>query len=83
MNIYADTKPGPYWVTAIDGSNRCFVMSGPYDNHQAALDDVIPCRDIASDQDGRAWFMAWGTARMVERSEPGRLNSTGLHRVAA
>lgn len=78
MNPYADTKPGPYWVTAIDGLNRCFVMSGPYADHQSALDAVIPCRDIASDQDGRAWFMAWGTARITDRNQPGRLQTAGL-----
>jgi hypothetical protein len=83
MNPYADTKPGPYWVTALEGSSRCFVMSGPYADHQRALDDVIKCRDIAADQDGRAWFMAWGTARMTDRAEPGRLNAAGLHRVSA
>lgn len=83
MNQYADTAPGPYWVTAIDGMNRVFVMSGPYETHQAAIDEVHLCRDIATNQDGRAWFMAWGTTRMPERTEPGKLQAAGLHEVPA
>ena len=77
-----DTKPGPYFVTAIDQgpamTRRVMVMSGPYNTHQQALDAVGMARDTASDIDGRAWFMAWGTARIPDRTQPGNLEKMGL-----
>lgn len=50
-----------FYVSAIDGSRK-YLIAGPYDSHQAALDLVKPVRDHANTIDGRAWFMAWGTA---------------------
>ncbi len=69
-----------FYVTAIDSGagGRYYVMSGPYKTHDAALADVEKCRDIAYQHDGRAWFMAWGTARIVDRGAKGRLNLAGL-----
>lgn len=69
-----DTKPGPYYVSAIDGA-KTYLMAGPYDQHADALADVDKARDIATSADGRAWFMAWGTVRRNDgATTPGRLN---------
>jgi hypothetical protein len=72
-----DTKPGPYYVTARD-AGRYHVMAGPYADHAAALADVQRARDIAYEHDGRAWFMAWGTARIEDSDRIGTLNKLGL-----
>ena len=72
-----DTRPGPYWVTAKDAGHY-FVMAGPYETHKEALGAVDMARDTASDIDGRAWFMAWGTARIPDRTKPGNLNRCHL-----
>lgn len=74
-----DTRPGPYYVTAITGG-RYFVMAGPYSTHQAALDDVQRARDVAYQVDPRAWWAAWGTARIEGSQRAGRLNDLGLMR---
>lgn len=75
-----DTCPEPasYYVSAVDGP-KWYPMAGPYPTHKEALRDVGRSRDIASDNDGRAWFMAWGTVRLSESyREPGRLNAAYL-----
>jgi hypothetical protein len=72
-----DTRPGPYYVTAVDGS-RWFKMAGPYVGHAAALADVDRARDIASNVDGRAHFMAWGTCRAEGSTDIGALNKHKL-----
>jgi hypothetical protein len=41
-------------------------MAGPYPTHAAALADVDRALRIADQHDGRAWFMSWGTARVVD-----------------
>lgn len=58
-----DTSPDHnfFYVSAIDGP-RHFLMAGPYDDHDTAKNMVDKVRDYAADKDGRAWFMAWGTA---------------------
>ena len=76
----SETCPaGNYFVTAIDGPNW-FPMSGPYATHAEALADVDKALKIANEYDGRAWFMAWGTARMPvdTRHTAGILNKKGL-----
>lgn len=50
-----------FYVSAIDG-DRDWLISGPYDTHQQALDDVDRVRELICAQDGRGHFMAWGTA---------------------
>lgn len=65
-----------FYVTAIDGST-VYWMAGPYEIHQAALDAVKPAMEIANKHDGRAWFMAWGTAK-TERNDPGTLTRLQL-----
>ena len=77
MNQTPDTKPGPYYVTAVDGG-EIFPMSGPYTLHTDALAAVEKARNIAGNYDGGAWFAAWGTCRLPEHTKPGRLNQLGL-----
>lgn len=50
-----------YYVSAIDGSKR-YLVAGPYPTHEQALAKVEQVRREAYERDGRAWFMAWGTA---------------------
>jgi hypothetical protein len=49
-----------YYVSAIDGP-KTFIIAGPYASHAAALAQVRAVCEFANEQDGRAWFMAWGT----------------------
>lgn len=58
-----DTQPGPYYVTAKRDTRTAFV-SGPYDTHAEALALVDKARSIAADLDPRAWWDAFGTARL-------------------
>ena len=73
-----DTAPGPYYVSAISAAGRTFLMAGPYELHGAALADVDRALNIAYEHDVRAWFMAWGTARVDGCERRGRLNELGL-----
>jgi hypothetical protein len=57
-----DITPG-FYVTAIDGQRMAYV-SGPFETHEQALDQVEPARTLWSERDARAWFAAWGTARV-------------------
>lgn len=50
-----------YYVSAIDGRRR-YLIAGPYPTHSEALARVNPVLHEADRRDGRAWFMAWGTA---------------------
>lgn len=50
-----------FYVSAIDGSKR-YLIAGPWGTHDDALARVDPVRRHASNLNGRAWFMAWGTA---------------------
>lgn len=69
---------GKYFVTALDGPNLHY-MAGPYAEHAAALSDVDKALKIANKYDGRAWFMSWGTVRLLEDSERiGQLNKLSL-----
>jgi hypothetical protein len=65
-----------YFVTAVDGS-KWYYMAGPYATHQQALDAVQPALKIADKNDGRAWFMSWGTTQS-DRTEPGSITRAGL-----
>lgn len=70
-----DTKPGHYYVTAVDGA-RIYGMAGPFVNdHASALAAVDKVRQFACEEDGRASFMLWGTARYgTDVTQKGRLN---------
>lgn len=72
-----DHRPGPYFVSAIDGS-EAYIMAGPYGTHAQALADVDRARQIADQHDRRAWFMAWGTCRIEGSDRVGSLNQHGL-----
>lgn len=72
-----DDRPGPYYVSAIDGT-QVHLIAGPYATHRAALDDVQRACHIASDANGRAWFMSWGTVRIEGCTRVGVLNERGL-----
>lgn len=50
-----------FYVSAIDG-DRKHLVAGPYPTHDEALGRVDAVREAAYQRDGRAWFMAWGTA---------------------
>lgn len=66
----ADTRPGFYYVTAVDGPRVC-LMAGPYHTHREALGLVEGVKGIACDRDGRGHFMAWGTMRSETDKGPG------------
>lgn len=70
-------ESGAYYVTCIDAGN-VYRMSGPYATHAGALSDVDRALKAASDHDGRAWFMSWGTVRYTVDLGPGRLQLAGL-----
>lgn len=72
-----DTRPGPYYVSAImDGTP--YLMAGPYDLHEQALADVERARGIACEVDRRSVWAAFGTCRVPGQSKPGALNTHGL-----
>ena len=50
-----------YYVSAIDGARR-YLIAGPYNDHAKALARVDAVNSHACANDGRAHFMAWGTA---------------------
>lgn len=59
-----------HYVSAIDGPHR-YLIAGPYETHETALERVEDVRFIACDHKrnasaGRAWFMGWGTASSAE-----------------
>lgn len=73
-----DTKPGPYYVSAMkpDGS-AYWLMRGPFDRHADALDKVSETMNKAIEIDPRAQWMAWGTCRLpadLVRADPGKMN---------
>ena len=73
-----DERPGYYYVSVIDG-RRWLLLYGPFDTHAAALAAVEMVRRLAVDVDPRAWFYAFGTARLDPDGPgpvpPGVLNS--------
>lgn len=72
-----DTKPGPYYVSAID-AGQTFLMAGPYSDHASALADVDRARSIAVEHATKAWWMAWGTVRIEGCTRAGSLNKNNL-----
>lgn len=74
-----DTAPGPYYVSAVDGSHKV-LASGPYQTHAEALALVDRALHLADQHDGRAWFAAWGTVRMQPNyTSPGVLQKWGYN----
>lgn len=70
----ADTRPGFYYVSAIDGERRALVR-GPFSSHLGALEAVEATKAAACKLDGRAWSYAWGTARCDTDAGPGALDA--------
>ena len=72
-----DTAPGNYYVTAVD-ARRTALLAGPFrDDHAAALAHVKRATDLAvNSTDPRAWFYAYGTARLPHtQTRPGIFNT--------
>jgi streptogramin lyase len=59
-----DERPGHYYVSAIDG-RRWALLYGPLERHADAVAAVETARRVAVDADARAWFYAFGTARVA------------------
>lgn len=69
-----DPRPGDYFVSVVDGRRRA-LLAGPYPTHADALGAVPEVREIAKRLDPRAFYYAFGTARLPEGSgKVGRLN---------
>jgi len=60
----ADTRPGDYYVSVIDGQRSARLLGPFVDDHQAALDHVEKVRAKAEEVDPRAVFYAFGTCRI-------------------
>ena len=73
-----DTRPGPYYVSIVDGAKKSLV-SGPYEKHQQALDAVGPVRTIVARHDYRSHWYGFGTARLQDPADakPGVLQKLG------
>ena len=66
---------GNYYVSAIDGP-KVYLLAGPYETHQEALDLVDQCNELSQSLDDRAFWFAYGTCRVkdTEYVKPGILN---------
>ena len=75
-----DTKPGPYYVSVRRENGDYRFLAGPYDTHQAALDDVPKVSELAYKYDPRGVWYSYGTCRITDGSytEPGIFNAKGL-----
>ena len=63
-----DTRPGHYYVSAVDGGTHWFPMAGPFPTHQEALDLVDDVRRYAHEVSYRSVWYSFGTCR-VDLSE--------------
>lgn len=62
-----DTKPGAYYVSAVD-AGRTALLFGPYiNNHAGALAAVERIQKVACELDPRAHWYAFGTVRLFDR----------------
>jgi hypothetical protein len=61
--VEPDPRPGHYYVSVRDG-RRWALVYGPFERHADALAAVGTARRVAVEADGRAWFYAFGTARL-------------------
>ena len=73
VNESPDTRPGPYYVSVVDGA-RVSLLLGPYELHADALDNVERARKHACKVSERAWFYAFGTVRSDGERRPGIFN---------
>lgn len=60
-----------YYVSVIDGPRKGLLL-GPYDTHEAALQNVDHGKNLAyeSDNYSRSWFYAYGTCRVESDKLP-------------
>jgi len=72
-----DTRLGHYYVSAID-AGKYYLMSGPYELHQTALNDVKKVRQICDEIHPKSIWMAFGTCRVEINNKPGKLQELGL-----
>ena len=78
MDQIPDTKPGNYYVSAINGTRKT-LLAGPFKRHETALALLEVARNIAIEIDPYAHFWDFGTARTPETfNELGTLNRNGL-----
>lgn len=76
MTQSPDTKPGYYYVSAIDGA-RSALVRGPFrDDHAGALASVDSARERMIAIDPRAHWYAFGTCRSDADLGPGYLDAT-------
>lgn len=70
-----DTKPGNYYVTVVREGGDYRPLLGPFPNdHASALALVDAAKDKAIEIDDRAFWYAYGTARIDDYDRPGLLN---------
>jgi hypothetical protein len=70
LTLLPDNSPGPYYVSAVDGPKRQFLL-GPYDTHQEALDNVTRGAYLADlNFPAQAPWCGYGTCRMKDGSKP-------------
>lgn len=74
-NQTPDTKPGFYYVSAIDGE-KFALMLGPFETHEQALAKVEECRNLAYDLHPASHWWLWGTCRKDDGAKLGRMNET-------
>ena len=76
MSQKPDTKPGDYYVSAIDGK-RYALLLGPFrDDHKAALAMVDKAQARAMQVDIKAPWYSYGTCRLEHGTgKPGVFNA--------
>jgi hypothetical protein len=63
-----------FYVSSVDGRHTA-LMLGPFSKHEHALAWVDHAFKKADELDPRAWFRAWGTARVEMHTLPsGNMN---------
>ena len=75
MTQVPDTKPGNYYVTVVRDGGDYRPLLGPFHNdHAKALSLVDAAREKVQALDTRAFWYAYGTARIEDYDRPGLLN---------
>ena len=89
VDVGIDPRPGDYFVYVFDrvdniGRGMTALLSGPYVDHLAAIEDSIPCRKALYAFDERAAFYSFGTCRLpVGSGRRGWLQKMGLRAIPA
>lgn len=75
MTQTPDTKPGNYYVSAVDGKKQA-LLAGPFrDDHEGALAMVRDAKKLAQEFDIKAAFYSYGTVRTeYSYHKPGMFN---------